>query len=65
MKENGYQFWMDCGIRRMRICVLDGDKVKYRTTTKERAGGNGFGIGTENVSPTVTVRDRHLVGVFR
>ena len=64
MKPNGYQFWLDSG-RRMRIVVLDGDKMKFRTTTKERAGGNGFGIGTENVSPTVTVRDRHLVGVFR
>lgn len=68
----GYQFYLDGGfrhdadgsIRRRHICVLDGDKMKPRYTTKERSGGNGFGLATENVSFTVTVRDRHMVGVF-
>jgi len=65
MKQTGYEFLLPngkCG----HIMVLDGDKIlKARRTTKERAGGNGFGISTNNVSFTLNTIDRHGVAVIR
>lgn len=65
--SDGYEFYLPSGNgNRSHTCIFDGDKIlKFRKTTKERAGGNGFGMSTEDVSYTITVRDRHGVGVFK
>lgn len=42
---------------------LDADKMKFRYTTKDRAGGNGFGLSTKNVSFTLNTIDLHMVGI--
>lgn len=68
VSNDGYAFWLPTRLKAgtRHVCVMDGDKIlKFRKTTKERAGGNGFGMSTEDVSYTITVRDRHGVGVFR
>lgn len=62
----GYNFFLDAASPTVRaLVVLDGDKcLKARKRTKERKGGSGFGIGTENVSFTLNCTDRHGVAVF-
>ena len=62
----GYDFFLDAASPKVRaLVVLDGDKcLKARKRTKERKGGSGFGIGTENVSFTLNCTDRHGVAVF-
>ena len=62
----GYDFFLDAASPTVRAVVaLDGDKcLKARKRTKERNGGSGFGIGTENVSFTLNCTDRHGVAVF-
>ena len=57
--------WLLNGCNNTKICIIDGDKFKVRRDYSGRKGGNGFGLATENVSYTVTVRDRHMVGIFR
>lgn len=47
-----------------RVIALDGDKLKFRYTTKDRAGGNGFGINEEGVGYTLNTIDQHMVAVF-
>lgn len=62
----GYGFLVPVASRDVRaIAVIDGDKcLKARNATKERKGGSGFGLGTENVSFTLNCTDRHGVAVF-
>lgn len=62
----GYEFFLPaCGASARAVVVLDGDKcLKARNRTKERKGGSGFGVGTENVSFTLNCTDRHGVAVF-
>ena len=43
--------------------ALDGDKMKYRLDWKDRTGGNGFGLSTDGSMYTLTIRDRHMVGI--
>lgn len=57
--------WLLNGCNNSKICIIDGDKFKVRRDYRGRKGGNEFGLATENVSYTVTVRDRHMVGIFR
>lgn len=45
------------------VYCLDADKMKFRYTTKDRAGGNGFGLSTKNVSFTLNTIDLHMVGI--
>lgn len=62
----GYEFFLPaCRASARAVVVLDGDKcLKARNRTKERKGGSGFGVGTENVSFTLNCTDRHGVAVF-
>lgn len=45
------------------VYALDSDKMKFRYTTKERAGGNGFGLSSDNVCFTLNTIDRHMVAI--
>lgn len=45
------------------VYALDSDKMKFRYTTKERAGGNGFGLSFDNVCFTLNTIDRHMVAI--
>ena len=47
-----------------RVYALDADKMKFRYTTKERAGGNGFGLSEEEVMYTLNTIDQHMVGII-
>lgn len=68
-KQTGYEFYLPARNNANggggHVVLFDGDKMKFRFTDKPRVGGNGFGMGTENVSYTITSIDRHMVGVFR
>lgn len=49
--------------RPSRVYALDGDKMKFRYTTKERSGGNGFGLSDEGVGYTLNTIDQHMVAI--
>ena len=46
------------------VLVLDGDKMKFRYSTKERVGGNGFGLSNEEVMYTLNTIDQHMVAII-
>lgn len=46
-----------------RVYSLDGDKMKFRYTTKERVGGNGFGLSEEGCMYTLNTIDQHMVAI--
>ena len=50
--------------RNKTVIALDGDKMKFRYTTKERVGGNGFGMSDEGCMYTLNTIDQHMVAVF-
>lgn len=47
-----------------RVIAIDGDKMKFRYTTKERSGGNGFGLSDEGCMYTLNTIDQHMVAVI-
>ena len=47
-----------------RVLAIDADKMKFRYTTKERVGGNGFGLSDEGVMYTLNTIDQHMVAVI-
>ena len=48
----------------VKVIALDGDKMKFRYTTKERAGGNGFGLSVEGCMYTLNTIDQHMVAII-
>lgn len=46
-----------------KVYSIDGDKMKFRYTTKERAGGNGFGLSDEGCMYTLNTIDQHMVAI--
>lgn len=44
-------------IKPSRVYAIDADKMKFRYTTKERAGGNGFGLSDEGCMYTLNTID--------
>lgn len=46
------------------IYALDADKMKFRYTTLNRKGGNGFGLSHENVCFTLNTIDQHMVAII-
>lgn len=46
-----------------RVYAIDADKMKFRYTTKERAGGNGFGLSDEGCMYTLNTIDQHMVAI--
>ena len=47
-----------------RVYALDADKMKFRYTTKDRIGGNGFGLSDEGCMYTLNTIDHHMVAVI-
>ena len=45
------------------VFAIDADKMKFRYTTKERVGGNGFGLSDEGCMYTLNTIDQHMVGI--
>lgn len=50
-------------IKPSRVYAIDADKMKFRYTTKERAGGNGFGLSDEGCMYTLNTIDQHMVAI--
>ena len=48
----------------IKVYALDADKMKFRYTTKERAGGNGFGLSDEGCMYTLNTIDNHMVAII-
>lgn len=46
------------------VYAVDGDKMKFRYTTKERVGGNGFGLSDEGCMYTLNTIDQHMVAII-
>jgi len=47
-----------------KVYALDADKMKFRYTTKDRVGGNGFGLSDEGCMYTLNTIDQHMVAVI-
>ena len=47
-----------------KVYALDQDKMKFRYTTKDRVGGNGFGLSDEGCMYTLNTIDQHMVAVI-
>lgn len=47
----------------VKVIALDGDKMKFRYSTKERVGGNGFGLSDEGCMYTLNTIDQHMVAI--
>ena len=45
------------------VYALDADKMKFRYTSKERSGGNGFGISSDGCMYTLNTIDHHMVAI--
>ena len=51
--------------KKIRECyAIDADKMKFRYTTKDRIGGNGFGLSDEGVMYTLNTIDQHMVAII-
>ena len=46
------------------VFAIDADKMKFRYTTKDRVGGNGFGLSDEGCMYTLNTIDQHMVGII-
>lgn len=46
-----------------KVYAIDQDKMKFRYTTKERVGGNGFGLSDEGCMYTLNTIDQHMVAI--
>lgn len=46
------------------VYALDADKMKFRYTSKERAGGNGFGLSDDGCMYTLNTIDHHMVAII-
>lgn len=46
------------------VYAIDSDKMKFRYTTKERVGGNGFGLSDEGCMYTLNTIDQHMVAII-
>ena len=47
-----------------KVYAIDSDKMKFRYTTKERVGGNGFGLSDEGCMYTLNTIDQHMVAII-
>ena len=47
----------------LKVYAIDSDKMKFRYTTKERVGGNGFGLSDEGCMYTLNTIDQHMVAI--
>ena len=47
-----------------KVYAIDSDKMKFRYTTKERIGGNGFGLSDEGCMYTLNTIDQHMVAII-
>ena len=45
------------------VYALDADKMKFGYTSKERSGGNGFGISSDGCMYTLNTIDHHMVAI--
>ena len=45
------------------VYAIDADKMKFRYTTKDRVGGNGFGLSDEGCMYTLNTIDQHMVAI--
>ena len=45
------------------VFAIDADKMKFRYTTKDRVGGNGFGLSDEGCMYTLNTIDQHMVAI--
>lgn len=46
------------------VYAIDADKMKFRYTSKERAGGNGFGLSDDGCMYTLNTIDHHMVAII-
>ena len=46
------------------VYAIDADKMKFRYTTKDRVGGNGFGLSDEGCMYTLNTIDQHMVAII-
>ena len=46
------------------VFAIDADKMKFRYTTKDRVGGNGFGLSEEGCMYTLNTIDQHMVAII-
>ena len=47
-----------------KVYAIDSDKMKFRYSTKERVGGNGFGLSDEGCMYTLNTIDQHMVAII-
>ena len=47
-----------------KVYAIDSDRMKFRYTTKERVGGNGFGLSDEGCMYTLNTIDQHMVAII-
>ena len=47
-----------------KVYALDQDKMKFRYTTLNRVGGNGFGLSDEGCMYTLNTIDNHMVAII-